>query len=225
MGALTLSGCFIEWTAGAYHTQQRSNQSGQAYEIGLAIGTYLDSYRTPVAASYAGTHDRSRSSTGDISRYRNNDQQLRVDYTLGQRLARFQPGVVAAVRWGDDSTLVFGDPNSEKVRSLSSQYTLFGGFSYRFVLQPGYAWNDVVSIAVGPAVQRFDTDLGGEFSNTGVQLRLSSQLSPLTVVAGVFGLIGGGGAFASNYHPTEYAPQKPVGNPQCGSRKKDLDCY
>jgi hypothetical protein len=228
-GLLTLAlcgGCFFEVKAGAYRTQQPT-QSGQAYELGLAIGWYLDSYRTPVAVSYSGTHDSSQASTGVVSRYSSHDQQVRVDYTLGQRLARFQPTLVGAIGWGDDSTLVFAD-GSEEMRSLSSQYTVFGGIGYRRVLSPGYAWNDAITVAIGPAVQRFDTVLGGEFSNTGAQVRLSAQISPINVIVGVAYLLGGGGGpIWENYHPTPItaAPSQPDYKPNiCSPTHRDINC-
>jgi hypothetical protein len=217
------SGCFVEWTVGAYRTEQRSSKSGQAFELGFAVGTYLDSYKTPVAASYSGTHDRSRASTGDISRYRNNDQQVRVDYTLGKRETHLQPGVVGALRWGLDSTLTLGDPGGEKMRTLSSQYTAFAGFSYRYVL-PGYVWNDALTVAIGPAIQRFDTELGGEFRSTGAQLRLSAQLSPLLVL-GVLG--GGDGSFWARYHPTPIKQDTPAPDYKpniCSPNNRDINC-
>ena len=192
------SGCFWEVSVGAYHTSQREGRTGTAFDATLALETYLDSFRTPVAISYSGTYERARADTGDIVRYKNNDQQLRLDYAIGKP-KRFQPGITAALRWGDDSYLTFDDPSAARQRSLSSQYTLFLGGNYRALLIPGMAWNDSFTLALGPAVQRFDTVLGGEMENIGGQLRLSMNASPGIVLATVTGKLAGmAGAWTSS---------------------------
>lgn len=189
--AMASGGCFWEVSVGAYHASQREGRTGVAFDATLALGTYLDSFRAPVAISYSGTYERARADTGDIVRYKNNDQQLRLDYAIG-RPKRFQPGITAALRWGDDSYLTFDQPGSvPRQRSLSSQYTVFLGANYRALLIPGVAWNDSFTLALGPAVQRFDTVLGGEMSNIGGQLRLSMNASPMIVLATVTGKLKG----------------------------------
>lgn len=213
---VALSGCFWEVSVGGYRSSQRDGHTGAAFDATLALGTYLDSFTTPVAISYSGTYERARADTGDIVRYKNNDQQLRLDYAIGKP-KRFQPGITAAVRWGDDSYLTFDQPGSvPRQPSLSSQYTLFAGANYRALMIPGVAWNDSFTVALGPAVQHFDTVLGGEMNNYGAQLRLSLNASPMIFLATITGKLkdmggswtssstggssgGGGGGCAGGY--------------------------